>query len=186
MGANQNLRSLDNGGYKVKFNGTIQRLESSDVKIKKTFVDRLDGNKTKKFDHSNIFSHTFTFQEAVEKMPDRHNVHLGLLALLGSEIEQAEMGAAEDPSDWTQSSNLLTHEFGHTLGATLHDDEFYDEERAPSLIMWSKVDSSASVWSEKARKAIKERDKSCLGKGGAPTKTKKKKKKPRQYREKKI
>ena len=69
--ANQNLRRLDNGGYKVKFNGTIQRLESSDVKIKKTYVDRLDGNKTKKFDHSNIFSHTFTFQEAVEKMPDR-------------------------------------------------------------------------------------------------------------------
>ena len=69
--ANQNLRNLDNGGYKVKFNGTIQRLESSDVKIKKTYVDRLDGNKTKKFDHSNIFSHTFTFQEAVEKMPDR-------------------------------------------------------------------------------------------------------------------
>ena len=68
--ANQNLRTLDNGGYKVKFNGTIQRLESSDVKIKKSYVDRLDGNKTKKFDQSNIFSHTFTFQEAVEKMPD--------------------------------------------------------------------------------------------------------------------
>ena len=68
---NENLRRLDNGGYKVKFNGTIQRLESSDVKIKKTFVDRLDGNKTKKFDNSNIFSHTFTFQEAVEKMPGR-------------------------------------------------------------------------------------------------------------------
>ena len=69
--ANQNLRRLDNGGYKVKFNGTIQRLESSDVKIKKTYVDRLDGNKTKKFDDSNIFSRTFAFQEAVEKMPDR-------------------------------------------------------------------------------------------------------------------
>ena len=69
--ANENLRRLDNGGYKVKFNGTIQRLESSDVKIKKTYVDRLDGNKTKKFDHSNIFSRTFAFQEAVEKMPDR-------------------------------------------------------------------------------------------------------------------
>merc|ERR1712050_434709 len=90
-----------------------------------------------------------------------------------------------DPSDWTQSSNLLTHEFGHTLGATLHDDEFYDEERAPSLIMWSKVDSSASVWSEKARKAIKEHDKSCLGKGGAPTKTKKKKKNTGKIKKKK-
>ena len=52
----------------------------------------------------------------------------------------------------------------------------------------SQVDSSANVWSEKARKAIKEHDKSCLGKGRAkePKKTKKKNKKPRQYREKMI
>ena len=68
---NQNLKRLDNGGYKVKFDGTIQRLENSDVKIKKTYMDRLHGNKTKKFDNKNIFSHTFTFQEAVEKMPGR-------------------------------------------------------------------------------------------------------------------
>ena len=69
--ANQNLGTLDNGGYKVKFNGTIQRLENSDVKIKKTYIDRLDGNKTKKFDEKSLFGHTFTFQEAVEKMPNR-------------------------------------------------------------------------------------------------------------------
>ena len=69
--ANQKLRNLDDGGFKVKYNKTIQRLESSDVKIKKTFIDRLNGNKTKEFDHNDIFSHTFTFQEAVEKMPNR-------------------------------------------------------------------------------------------------------------------
>ena len=69
--ANQKLRNLDDGGFKVKYNKTIQRLESSDVKIKKTYVDRLNRNKTKEFDHSDIFSHTFTFQEAVEKMPNR-------------------------------------------------------------------------------------------------------------------
>ena len=69
--ANQKLRRLDDGGFKVKFNKTIQRLENSDVKIKKTYVDRLNGNKTKEFDHNDIFSHTFTFQEAVEKMPNR-------------------------------------------------------------------------------------------------------------------
>ena len=68
---NQNLRRLDNGGYKVIFNGTIQRFENSDVKIEKTYVDRTDGNKTKTFDSSDMFSHTFTFQEAVEKMPGR-------------------------------------------------------------------------------------------------------------------
>ena len=37
----------------------------------------------------------------------------------------------------------MTHEFGHTLGATLHDDEFYDEDRASSLIMWSAVIQSS-------------------------------------------
>ena len=69
--ANKHLRTLDDGGYKVKFNGTIQRLENSDVKIKKTYIDRIKGNKTTKFDEKNLFSHTFTFQEAVEKMPNR-------------------------------------------------------------------------------------------------------------------
>ena len=69
--ANQKLRNLDDGGFKVKYNKTIQRLESSDVKIKKTYIDRLDGNKTKKFEHKNIYSYAFTFLEAVEKIPKR-------------------------------------------------------------------------------------------------------------------
>ena len=45
----------------------------------------------------------------------------------------------QDPSDWTTMSNLMAHEFGHALGATLHDDQFYDVARANSLIMWSEV-----------------------------------------------
>ena len=68
---NQNMRRLDDGGYKFTFNGTIQRLENSDVKIKKTYKDRMDGNQTKEFDKKDIFSRTFVFQEAVEKMPGR-------------------------------------------------------------------------------------------------------------------
>ena len=69
---NKNLRRLDNaGGYEVKFNGTIQRFEKSDVKIENAYVDRTDGNKTKTFDSSNMYSHVFTLQEAVEKMPGR-------------------------------------------------------------------------------------------------------------------
>ena len=69
--ANEKLRMLDNGGYKVKFNGSIQRLESSDVKIKKTYKDRIDGNKTRILRQNNIFGHSFTFQEAVQNMPGR-------------------------------------------------------------------------------------------------------------------
>ena len=62
---------LGDGGFKMKFKGKIQKLESSDVKIKKTYIDRLDGNKTKKFEHKNIYSYAFTFLEAVEKIPKR-------------------------------------------------------------------------------------------------------------------
>ena len=65
---NKQLISLDDGGYFVQFYKTIHRLEKSDVKIKKTYMDRLDGNATKK---SNMFSHTFSFQEAVQKMIGR-------------------------------------------------------------------------------------------------------------------
>ena len=36
-------------------------------------------------------------------------------------------------------SNLMAHELGHALGATQHDDEFYDVSRANSLIMWPEV-----------------------------------------------
>ena len=68
---NKNLGKLDNGGFKVKFNGTIQRLDSSDVNMQKHYVDRSDGNITKTFDSSNMNAHTFTFQQAVEKMPGR-------------------------------------------------------------------------------------------------------------------
>ena len=68
---NKNLGKLDDGGYQVKFNGTIQRLENSDVKMQNNYVDRSDGNITKPFDSSNMNSHSFTFQQAVEKMPGR-------------------------------------------------------------------------------------------------------------------
>ena len=100
---NKNLGKLDDGGFKVKFNRTIQTLEKSDVKIQKHYVDRSDGNITKTFDSSNMNAHTFTFQQAVEKMPGRcrtinsldhkksdncfrHNVHVRMLAILGSTI----------------------------------------------------------------------------------------------------
>ena len=68
---NKHLSNLDDGGYFVQFDKTVHRLEKSDVQIKKTYMDRTDGNVTKKFKYSNIWSHTFTFQEAVQKMEGR-------------------------------------------------------------------------------------------------------------------
>ena len=72
---NKHLRRLDNGGYSVQFDKTVSRLEKSDVKIKNTYIDRLHDNATKTFKKSNIESHTFTFQEAVEEMEGR-STHL--------------------------------------------------------------------------------------------------------------
>ena len=65
---NPELRKLDEGGFALKFDKTIQRLEKSDVKIRKTYIDRLDNNVSKSFSDEDVFSHTFTFQEAVQEM----------------------------------------------------------------------------------------------------------------------
>ena len=72
---NKHLRRLDNGGYSVQFDKTVSRLKKSDVKIKNTYIDRLHDNATKTFKKSNIESHTFTFQEAVQEMEGR-STHL--------------------------------------------------------------------------------------------------------------
>ena len=69
--ANKHLSKLNDGGFFVQFDKTVHRLEKSDVKIKETYIDRTDGNTTKKFKQSNIWSHAFTFQEAVQKMEGR-------------------------------------------------------------------------------------------------------------------
>jgi len=70
-GVNKHLRELDNGGFMVDFNRNVIKLGESAIKLKKSYVDRLDRNITKKFNKNNIFAHTFTFQEAVQDLPDR-------------------------------------------------------------------------------------------------------------------
>ena len=62
------------------------------------------------------------------------------------DISLTESPQFQNPSDWKDSKNLLSHEFGHTLGAELHDDKLgYNEEMAPDLIMWSKVIFSTNL-----------------------------------------
>jgi hypothetical protein len=75
---NGHLRRLNDGGFRAVFNKTLQRLETSDVHeyMTGTYIDRLDGNVTKKFDETNLFSHTFTFQQAVERMEGRWAANL--------------------------------------------------------------------------------------------------------------
>ena len=52
----------------------------------------------------------------------------------------------QNPDNWARSSNLLAHEFGHTLGAEMHDDEFYDRSMKDDLIMWSAVENYLLFW----------------------------------------
>ena len=178
---NQHLSHLDNGGYFVQFDKTVHSLKTSDVKIGKTYIDRLDSNTTKTFNQSDIFSHTFTFQEAVQQMKGRMNVNVRLLVIPGEILDSEEKATAEehcvcepdwfgciivlsigDKHNWSKSASMLTHEFGHVLGAVVHDDKFYPSERAEELIMWSKVNPESTVWSDKARKTIKKHDNSCM------------------------
>ena len=48
--------------------------------------------------------------------------------------------------DWSQDSNLLAHEVGHTLGAGRHDDDLgYGEEDEYRFLMWSAVSDSVET-----------------------------------------
>jgi hypothetical protein len=178
---NQHLSHLDDRGFFVQFDKTVHRLEKSDLMIRKTYIDRLDGNTTKTFNESDIFSHTFTFQEAVQAMKGRMDVNVRLLLISGDILESEIKATAEehcvcepdwygcvivlsigDMLDWSKSGIKLAHEFGHVLAADTHDDEFYPMERAEELIMWSKVGPGSTVWSDKARKAINRHDNRCM------------------------
>ena len=65
---------MDNGGYEVVSEKPPIKLSASDVKLKNRYKDRLDYNISKIFDKSDLFSYGFSFQEAVEELPDRNDV----------------------------------------------------------------------------------------------------------------
>ena len=64
--------------------------------------------------------------------------------------------------DWSHHSNLFSNEFGHVLGAELHDDHFYDWNPDGKFIMWPAISRDSYVWSNAARKQIMEHDLGCL------------------------
>ena len=93
-GVNKHLRELDNGGFMVDFDHNVTKLGESGIRLRKSFVDRRHGNVTKMFDKNDIFSHTFTFQEAVQELPDRRAVDIRILVIPmrggGQELAAAE------------------------------------------------------------------------------------------------
>merc|ERR1719483_747517 len=80
-GVDKHLSNLDNAGFKVDFGRRVVKLGRSEISLKNNYVDRINGNVTKRVDPDNIFSHTFTFQEAVQKLADRNAVDLRILVI---------------------------------------------------------------------------------------------------------
>ena len=74
---NLKLAQLDNGGFVIEYNlANVVKLNKSDVRIGRTYTDRLDGNKTKLCDTKDIMATTFCFQEAVKQLEQKNDVIL--------------------------------------------------------------------------------------------------------------
>ena len=74
---NKNLAFLDNGGFEIEYDpDDIVNLSTSDVRMQREYIDRTNGNESKIFDSKAIYAHTYCFQQAVEKMDNRDEVHL--------------------------------------------------------------------------------------------------------------
>ena len=161
VGINSHLARLDNGGFEVSTDGTVTRISSSDVFVSDTFVDRNDGNRTKKFSPSDIVAQTFAFQEGVFRLPSSVKKQVNLRLLFMRAGSQASLGTAEEMciceqhnvfnygcvaifairhlSQWTHHTSIFAHELGHALGAARHDDFYYTNSSRDRLLMWSKV-----------------------------------------------
>merc|ERR1712106_346415 len=179
-GVNKHLATLDNGGFKVEIERPVVKLGRSEISLKNNYVDRINGNVTKRFDPDNIFSHTFTFQEAVQKLADRSAVDLRILVIpeRGTDptLATSEETCICNPdwfgcvaifsirslNNWSYHKNIFAHEIGHALGMDLHDDQFYSSNPGDRLLMWSSVGRGATVWSPEARRRIRNQDNSCL------------------------
>jgi len=176
---NKDLARLDNGGYKLVVEGLPTKLSNSDVKLADKYQDRLNDNLTRPFDKHSIYSLAFTFQEAVQNLPNRNDVDVRILILKHSSsfdlnaiaeefcvCKPAGFGcivawSIQDLSDWPDDDvKILTHEIGHTLGQQQHDEEFYTKNN--KLIMWGEVEDDAHIWSPQTREAINSQDHSCL------------------------
>jgi len=184
---NDKLSDLDDGGFNVYYEENMVKLKNSDIVLGDTYVDRLENNVTKKRDPNNIHSYTFTFQEAVEKLPDRFAVDIRILFILRSGHSNTA-GTAEETcicnqnwfgcvaviaikwlSNWSHHSSIFAHEIAHSLGMGVHDDMFYESNPDDRLIMWSKVGLQADIWSPEAKKKILKQDNSCLRKEIPPS-----------------
>ena len=56
-------------------------LNTSEIVLEDTYTDRLNNNKPTQTDNTNIFSYSFTFQAAVQRLEDRNTVDLRIILI---------------------------------------------------------------------------------------------------------
>jgi len=154
---NELLKTLDDGGFRLVFNKNFVKLSQSNVRLGDTYLDRRVDDIRKAFDPDDIYSYSFTFQEAIEKIPDRHNVDITIL-FIPEKTKSSTIAASEetcicnpawyacvaifsirDLENWSYHSTIFAHEIGHTLGMDIHDDSVYDKNPSGQLLMCPKL-----------------------------------------------
>ena len=180
--ANKLLAELDNGGYKLVFDqNDVVKLSDSEVLLGDKYIDGINSNLTKELDTHEIFSHTFAFQQAVEKLSNRNAKDLRMLIRKYNKNDSVNVLAEENcicnynsfgcvasfsiknSLRWWAQKNELVHGIGHTLGyKEAHDDEFYSGKISDKLLMSKNVRKEATLWSPMAKEMINAHNNSCL------------------------
>jgi len=190
--SNKDLERLDEGGFRIVQLEKAKPLSKSDVQMGKSFVDRYGGNQTKYLsDHlDQMFAHGLTFQQSVERMPNRGDVDLRILFIDRGNMSYPDpMGLAEEfcickenghgciivfalknIARWDTHVKVLSHDVGHALGVFPHADSYYEVQKRDKsgenakLLMLPDVYEDAEIWSTWAREQIKSQDNTCLKK----------------------
>eukprot|EP00092_Neocalanus_flemingeri_P040716 GFUD01044328.1.p1 GENE.GFUD01044328.1~~GFUD01044328.1.p1 ORF type:complete len:264 (+),score=58.21 GFUD01044328.1:228-1019(+) len=173
---NKHLKNLDNGGFKVDFARDVVKLNRSEIVLEDTYVDRINSNKTTKVDPTNIFSHTFTFQEAVQKLPDRHSTDLRIL-FIPEKGPDPTLATSEETCicnpEWFGCIAVFSIRFLDNWGHT----RLCLPMRLATPWVWTCMTTSSTpatlragfscgayIWSPEAKRRINNQDNSCLAK----------------------
>ena len=189
---NKLLKDLDDGGFRLVFKKKdVIKLSDSNIELSETYTDRLDENRTKYLNNVDIFSHTFAFQEAVEKLTDRSKRDLRILMRIQKDHNPGLLATSEEncicnlngfacvasfsiqfTAEWWTHRVNFAHAIAHALGTSEHDDDIYSKNPNDKLIMWKHPGIDANIWSPNAKMGINKHAHSCLKVGLPKKKTK--------------
>jgi len=169
---NVHLMNLDNGGYKLVYDGSFTLMNNSRFKIKETFIDRNDENRNKTFYDGDLMAWTFGFQEAIGEILGHNSSdtapHIRLLlryspgtlraateenCICNPDWKYACIGIFSVDQWFWRKGSLFAHEIGHGLGREIHDDKIY-RDPDHQLIMNSVIGKHANIWTPEAKNSI--------------------------------